>query len=106
MSLLEDVGSHLTGLEKLRVMMESDRRPGMGQTLDIRLTEVQDGRVAFESTTGAHLENPNATVHGGFTATMLDFACAYAVLTRMAPGQTCATLEMKVAYHRAMTHQT
>jgi acyl-coenzyme A thioesterase PaaI-like protein len=37
---------------------------------------------------------------------MLDFACGYAVLTKMVPGVGFATLELKVAYHRAMTQAT
>ncbi len=37
---------------------------------------------------------------------MLDFACGYAVLSKMVPGQSFSTLEIKVAYHRAMTKET
>ncbi|MBT1076940.1 PaaI family thioesterase [Geobacter grbiciae] len=87
-------------------MMEADRRPGIGETLDIRLIEVDDGRVMFEATPDVHLYNPLGTVHGGFAATMLDFACGYAVLSKMVPGQAFTTLELKVAYHKAMTKDT
>jgi uncharacterized protein (TIGR00369 family) len=106
MNLLEDIGAHLTGLEQLRVMKETGRRPGFAQTLDIDLIEVEEGCVVVESTPGVHVYNPNGTVHGGFAATMLDFACGYAVLSQMRPDQAFATLELKVAYHKAMTHET
>jgi uncharacterized protein (TIGR00369 family) len=106
MNLLHEIGAHLSGLEQLRVMMESDRRPGIGETLNIRLIEVDDGRVVFEATPDIHVYNPLGTVHGGFAATMLDFACGYAVLSKMLPGQSFSTLEIKVAYHKPMTKDT
>jgi uncharacterized protein (TIGR00369 family) len=106
MNLLHEIGAHLSGLEQLRVMMESDRRPGIGETLNIRLIEVDDGRVVFEATPDLHVYNPLGTVHGGFAATMLDFACGYAVLSKMLPGQSFSTLEIKVAYHKPMTKDT
>lgn len=106
MNLREEIGINLSGLEQLRVMMEANRQPGMAETLNIYLVEVEEGRVVCESTPGVHVYNPVGTVHGGFAATMLDYVCGYAVLSKMGPGQTCATLEIKVSYHRAMTHTT
>ncbi|WP_215735531.1 PaaI family thioesterase [Geobacter grbiciae] len=103
---MNEIGPHLAGIDQLRTMMEADRRPGIGETLDIRLIEVDDGRVMFEATPDVHLYNPLGTVHGGFAATMLDFACGYAVLSKMVPGQAFTTLELKVAYHKAMTKDT
>lgn len=106
MNLLHEIGLHLTGLEQLKAMLELDRRPGIGETLDIRLIKAEDGYVVFEATPDIHLYNPLGTVHGGFAATMLDFACGYAVLSKIVPGQSFATLEIKVAYHKAMTKET
>ena len=106
MNLLHEIGSHLTGLDQLKVMMKDDLRPGIGETLGIRLAEVEEGRVVLEATPDLHLYNPIGTVHGGFAATMLDFACGYAVLSKLTPGMGFSTLELKVAYHRAMTKDT
>lgn len=106
MNLLHEIGPQLTGLEQLQVMLETDRRPGLGDTLDIRLVAASDGRVVFEAVPDLHLYNPLGTVHGGFAATMLDFACGYAVLSKMVPGKTFSTLELKVSYHRPMTKDT
>lgn len=106
MNLLHEIGPHLSGLDQLKAMLDTDRRPSIGETLDIRLIEVDDGRVVFDATPDIHLYNPLGTVHGGFAATMLDFACGYAVLSKMEPGQSFSTLELKVAYHRAMTKDT
>lgn len=106
MHLLNEIGPHLAGIDQLRTMIEADRRPGMGETLGIRLISADEGRVTLEATPDVHLYNPLGTIHGGFAATMLDFACGYAVLSKMAPGQAFTTLELKVAYHRVMTKNT
>ncbi|MCC6074076.1 PaaI family thioesterase [Pseudomonas sp. GCM10022188] len=106
MNLLHEIGPQLSGLEQLQVMLETDRRPGIGDTLDIRLVEAGDGQVVFEAVPDLHLYNPIGSVHGGFAATMLDFACGYAVLSKMVPGKTFSTLELKVSYHRPMTKDT
>jgi len=106
MSLLEDIGEHLSGIEQLRVMLQEGRRPGIAETLDIRLTEIDDGRVCFEALPDVHVYNPIGSVHGGFIATMLDFACGYAVLSKLEPGQYCTTLDLRVSYHKSITRKT
>lgn len=106
MHLMNEIGAHLNGIDQLRAMLAADRRPGIGHTLDIRLVAVADGRVVFEGKPDVHLYNPIGTVHGGFAATMLDFACGYAVHSKLVPGQSFATLELNVSYHKAMTKET
>jgi uncharacterized protein (TIGR00369 family) len=106
MNLFAELGTHLSGLERLRAMMRDGRLTGIEQTLGLRLIEVEDGRVVVEGTPGLHVYNPFGVVHGGYAASMLDNACGYAAQSRMAPGQTCTTLELKVAYHKAMTQDT
>ena len=106
MNLFAEIGTHLSGLERLRTMMESGRLTGIEETLGFRLAEVEDGRVVIEGTPGLHVYNPFGVVHGGYAAAILDNACGYAAQSKMAPGQTCTTLELKVAYHKAMTKET
>lgn len=106
LNLLNEIGPHLSGMEQLKTMLDADRRPGIGETLDIRLTEIDDGRVVLEATPDVHLYNPIGTVHGGFTATMLDFACGYAVMSQMQPSQSFSTMELKVGYHKPVTKDT
>jgi uncharacterized protein (TIGR00369 family) len=106
MNLFADIGIHLSGLERLRTMMEGGHLTGIEQTLGFRLIEVEDGRVVVEGTPGLHVYNPFGVVHGGYAASLLDNACGYAAQSKMAPGQTCTTLELKVAYHKAMTKET
>ncbi len=106
MSLLAKMGTHLSGIEQLKAMIDGDHRTGMEKTLNFRLVEVEDGRVVFEGIPDEKVYNPIGSVHGGYAATLLDDACGYAVLTKLAPGQTAVTLDLKVAYHKSMTHKT
>jgi uncharacterized protein (TIGR00369 family) len=93
-----------SGLDALRAVVEG-RRPEipMARTLGYRLVEVEEGRVVFEGEPTAAVLNPMGTVHGGWAATVLDSCVACAVHSTLKPGQAYTTLELKVAYHRAMT---
>ena len=96
----------MTGLEQLRRAFAGPSRPGIGQTLGFRAVEIEKGRVVFAGTPDKSVYNPIGTVHGGYAATLLDSACGCAVHTSLAAGQGYTTLELKVAYHRAMTAET
>lgn len=96
----------LSGLEVLRALIASGRRPPIAQTLQFDLIEVEEGRAVFVGTPGKHAYNPIGTVHGGYAATLLDSACGCAVHASLAPGQAYTTLDIKVAFHRALTNET
>jgi uncharacterized protein (TIGR00369 family) len=106
MSLVEELGAGKSGLEQLRALIASGRRPGIAVSLDFALIEVSDGAAVFAGTPGQHAYNPIGIVHGGYAATLLDSACGCAVHSRLKPGQSYSTLELKVAYHKAITDQT
>ncbi len=106
MSMVDELAPGLSGLEQMRALMAGGRQPGIGQTMQFRLAEVDEGRVVFEGVPGEHVYNPIGTVHGGYAAALLDSACGCAVHTRLAAGQGYTTLELKVAYHKAMTSAT
>ena len=96
----------MTGLEQLRAMLRSKRQPSIGVALQFSGVEFDEGFAAFEGVPGEHAYNPIGSVHGGYAATLLDSACGCAVHTRLAAGQSYTTLELKVAYHKAMTTET
>lgn len=101
-NVAEAGGAAMTGLEQLRAMGTNGRGAPIAATLGFRMTEVEEGRVVFAGTPGANTYNPIGTVHGGYAATLLDSACGCAVHSRLKPGQRYTTLELKVAYHRAL----
>ena len=106
MNMAEDLGAGLTGLELLRRLIAEGRRPPIAETLDFTLVEVDEGRAVFEGVPGLRAYNPIGVVHGGYAATLLDSACGCAVHTRLSATQAYTTLELKVAYHKAMTIET
>jgi uncharacterized protein (TIGR00369 family) len=94
------------GLARVRALLAAGGRPPIGETLDFALVEVDLGRAVFEGVPGRHAYNPMGTVHGGYAATLLDSACGIATASRLAHDQSFTTLELKVAYHKAMTERT
>lgn len=106
MSLVDEVAAGASGLEQIRALMRGGRRPGILESLDFHLTEIEEGRAVFEGTPGVHAYNPIGTVHGGYAATLLDSACGMAVHSKLAADQGYTTLELKVAYHRALSSET
>ncbi len=96
----------LTGLQQLQALMAAGRMPGIGRSLNFTLVEIEAGRAVFEGTPGHHAYNPIGTVHGGYAASLLDSACGCAVHSRLEAGQGFTTLELKIAYHKAITADT
>jgi len=105
-SLFDEISPGLPGIEQLRAMIDTGRRPAIGDSLDFQLVEVGEGSAAFEGVPGRHAYNPIGTVHGGYAATLLDSACGCAVHSRLTATQGYTTLELKVSYHRPMTTET
>src|SRR5881394_1939267 len=106
MSMVEDLGSGLDGLAQLHALMASGQRPGIAVSLQFNLIEVAKGYAVFAGTPGHHAYNPIGMVHGGYAATLLDSACGCAVHTKLSATQMYTTLELKVAYHKAITDTT
>jgi uncharacterized protein (TIGR00369 family) len=106
MSLSNEVGAGLDGLSQLRALMASGRKPGIMVALDFDFVEVDTGKAVFAGVPDEHVYNPIGTVHGGYTAALLDSACGCAVHSRLTAAQAYTTLELKVAYHRPITKET
>jgi uncharacterized protein (TIGR00369 family) len=96
----------MNGIEQLRASISSGKRAGMAVSLAFELVEAGDGFAAFEGVPGLHAYNPMGTVHGGYAATLLDSACGCAVHSKLAAGDSFTTLELKVAYHKAISERT
>ena len=81
-------------------------RPPMACLMDIRIVEVSQGRAVFAGTPQEFHYNPIGSVHGGYGATLLDSAMGCAVHSMLEAGDTYTTLEFKINFLRAMTHET
>ena len=96
-----------SGLDQVRALRDgkSDWR-GIAHLLDFKPVEVEDGFVVFEGHPGKSVYNPIGSVHGGYAATMLDTVMGCAVHSRLKAGQGYTTLELKVAYHKALSAES
>jgi uncharacterized protein (TIGR00369 family) len=93
----------VSGLDYLVAVKEGRTPPPpAARLLGYRIREVEPGRAVFELDPAECHYNPFATVHGGIMATVLDSAMTAAVLSTLAAGTACATLEMKVNFVRAV----
>ncbi len=80
--------------------------PPLAALLGYRIAEVDIGRTVFELEPAEYHFNPFALVHGGIASTLLDTAMTSAIVTTLAAGFSCSTLEMKVNFVRPMTDKT
>lgn len=95
------------GLAVLRAVLAGTLpTPPIMEVLPYRLTEVEPSRVVFEGTPTEQLYNPMGAVHGGFAMTLLDSAMTCAVITALAAGEGCTTVETKVNFVRPMLAST
>jgi len=103
MDIIRNNEKRLDGLEQLRAQIESGSIAPIAKTMGFDMIELEKGRVVMEGAPGRNVYNPIGTVHGGYAATLLDSACGCAVHTMLSPEQGYTTLELKIAYHRALT---
>ena len=97
----------MSGLQLLTAIMESTLpAPPIQQALDFRLVHVERGYTAFAGNPKFEYYNPIGSVHGGFTAALLDSCMACAVHSTLEVGFSYATIEIKVNYVRAITSDT
>lgn len=106
MTLADELAPNATGLEQLQAMVAAGGVAPIGKTLGFQLVEAADGFAAFAGTPGRDVYNPIGSVHGGYAAALLDSACGCAAHSRLSATQAYTTLELKVAYHKAITDKT
>ncbi len=78
----------------------------IAQTLGYYVSEAENGRVVVAANPGDVHLNPAGTVHGGFTATLLDSCMGLAVQSTLERGLGQTTLEFKISLLRPITPET
>jgi uncharacterized protein (TIGR00369 family) len=78
----------------------------MARTLGYDVAEASSGRVVVTAEPGEDHLNPAGTVHGGFSATLLDTCMGLALQTTLEKGLAQTTLEFKISLVRPITPQT
>ena len=97
----------ISGLQLLSGIMEGALpAPPIQKALDFRLVEAARGYTVFAGVPRFEYYNPLGSVHGGYTAALLDSCMACAVHSTLDAGYSYATLEIKINYVRAITSDT
>jgi uncharacterized protein (TIGR00369 family) len=98
---------HMSGLEMLRGMIDGSLpAPPFAVTTAITLVSADDGAVVFEGEPKAAFYNPLGSIHGGWTATIMDSVMACAVHSTLKPGEGYTTLEFKLHFCRPILPST
>jgi uncharacterized protein (TIGR00369 family) len=103
---LAETRRSMSGIEFFSKMMAGELpRPPMLELLDIRLAEVEEGRVVFTALADERFYNGTGVAHGGFAATLLDTALGCSINSAMPAGRRFTTLELKVNLTRPLTRE-
>ena len=96
-----------TGLEYLQKILAGEYAwVPIGDTLGFHLREVEKGRVVIVGRPDSRSFNLLSTVHGGWTAAILDTAMALSNLSTLAADQSFTTLDIRINYLRPITAGT
>lgn len=71
--------------------------------LGMRLVDLRPGEAAIEIEMHDNLRQPAGLLHGGVTASLIDTAMAYAVISTLGEGQRTSTVDLTVHYLRPHT---
>ena len=92
------------GLAFFRHMLQGQMpQAPMTKLLNMRLLEVDEGRVVFGARPSRDHYNGMGVVNGGLAATLLDSALGCAINSMAPPGKIYTTLELKINYTRPLT---
>ncbi len=78
----------------------SGELPGaqVADLIGMRMVAAEPNRVTFELVAGPEHSSPPGTVHGGILCDLADAAMGCANLSRLADGETFATVELKINF--------
>jgi len=71
--------------------------------LGIELVEIEEGRAVMSLEMQEKLRQPHGLLHGGATASLIDTAMAFAVVTRLEKDEKASTVDLTVQYLRPHT---
>jgi len=80
--------------------------PPIAAVIPAAPVEIEVGRVVFRAVPEERFYNPIGSVHGGYASTLLDTAMACAVHSMLEAGEGYTSLEIKIAFHKAITRDT
>lgn len=70
------------------------------QLVGLKLTDMRDGEATVNLKMRDELRQPHGLLHGGATATLIDTAMAFAVVTKLERQEKASTVDLNVYYLR------
>ena len=96
-----------TGLEFLQKIVSGEyANLPIGDHLGFRIVAVEPGRITIRGRPDERSYNLLKTVHGGWTAAVLDTAMALSNLSTLGADQSFTTLDIRINYLRPITLET
>lgn len=97
----------MSGIQLLTGIMNGTLpAPPIQLAMDFRIVQVEQGYTVFVGNPKFEYYNPLGSVHGGYTAALLDSCMACAVHSTLDAGYSYATVEIKINYVRAILSDT
>ncbi len=93
--------SRLTEDERQRVEQAFANVP-FAKLLGIEVVEIERGVAVLRLDVRDELRQNNGIIHGGVTASLIDTASAFAILTMLEPNQTTTTVDLTIHYLRPL----
>ena len=92
----------LTGAERRRIR-DAFKKVPFAHLLGIELGEIERGAATLHLDVRDELKRNNGLMHGGATASLVDTAAAFALLTLLEPHETTTTVDLTIHYLRPLT---
>jgi uncharacterized protein (TIGR00369 family) len=100
----EQTVASMSGLAYWRAVADGHLPPPpIGELVQMRVVDVESGRITFSCTPDGSMYNPLGMVHGGLACTLLDTAAGCALHTSLREGVGYTSIEIKVNYLKAVT---
>ena len=89
--------------EAIRRIHEAFENVPYAHLLGIEVGELERGAATLHLPVRDELRQNRGVVHGGATASLIDTASAFAILTLLEPGETTTTIDLTIHYLRPLT---
>lgn len=89
--------------EQRKSAAEFLRSNHVAQMVGMELVDLADGEAVIAIKMRDELRQPHGLLHGGITATLIDTAMAFAVLTRLGKDEKASTIDLTIHYTRPHT---
>lgn len=89
--------------DELRRIEEAFARVPYARLIGIEVGRLERGAATLHLPVRDELKQNLGVVHGGATASLIDTASAFAILTLLKPGETTTTIDLTIHYLRPLT---